>query len=153
MDWGDLISGGLGLLDTWNASKTRDEYNDLLRQQEEDKYNRELANYNAYNDYLAKFYSGGGGGGSGAGKKQAALGGALRQYKKGLKGLKPYEKAGAAVAPIHASLYSQGADTMSLLNAYLQRPEMMSKLTEPTDIMAVGNPIAAQLPEWMRRGE
>lgn len=154
VDWNKIGQGAVGLYDTFSAGDTRNDYADLLKQQEDQKYQSQLGNYNAYNDYLAKYYgagSGGGGGGgrSGGGSRKAAIGAA----KKGIGYLRPYMKAGKAVAPIHTQLYGQGANTANLLSAYLQRPEMMAKLSQPTDATSAGVDIAAYLPEWMKKGQ
>lgn len=145
--WGDILSGALGLASAYNQQNAQQDYVDMLKQQEKQKYDTELANYNAYNEWLAGYNQAkGSGGGGGSGKKDGAL-----SFYNSL--MRPYAKAGKKAVKKASKLYGQGAKGLGLLNAYLSTPQMMAQLQQPVTFENTAAPMASYLPDYMKQGK
>ncbi len=140
----DVIDTGIKFASAYNKSKARDDYANLLREQEDRNYNEQRANYDAYVQYLMNRAGGGGGGPSastGMGHLTGALAANTKMYQPALNAYK-------WLIPYQTKQYRKGMKGINALRAYLEQPQfkdLMKAPTTPTLQFDIG-----ELPEHMK---
>lgn len=134
-----LLSLGAGMYQANNRADARSGFSDILRRQEDRKWQEGKAKYDAEIDYYKQMIAAGSGGGGGGFDPEAARLGALNKGKKRLvKGyraaqnvMEPYAAAGkAAIGPM-ATLYGGAAKGLGDAYAQILSPENMARLNKP----------------------
>lgn len=151
-----LVNLGSNIFGASQNSRNQDAYLDSLRQAEQQNYDQAKATNEAYMNWLGESQAA-------SNASRAASAAAARQNeanrvraaKKGMKkeqkafneikGLfKPYADTGAELLPIMSNTYKQGANNLSMLNAFMTDP---SKMNQSVPAWQTGVP----LPDWMKK--
>ncbi len=170
--FGDILSTLLVVESVWNqiqGDKAAGSFADVLRESERRAWEQGKREHDAYLDYVAQY--GGLSAANAAGRqdyfnqiaaaareqdeikrKMARRG--LKQYRKGLrrarKQLRPFVRAGQAVAPLHAALYGSGAGGVQSLYDYMVQPQFMQQLEHTPGPLAQATKMP--LPQYLHGG-
>jgi hypothetical protein len=147
INWGNLISGGLGLLDAYNQDQGRSGYGDALKGSIDADYQgqKNLYDYNnQYNQQLAAYNQSQAGAARAAAASRAGAAAATERNRqhaadkaqsymdKVYSGIQdtyqPYKDTAAKLLPQAANTYSNALGGMNLLQAYLFQPKQLGQL-------------------------